>query len=130
MSVSIPSLDQARVRRGADRLLALQARLDDTPAADAEACARLESELEALAVELRRGLARLGPGEPLAWTLRAALDARARWRAAEGGAAPRGLDPGGEAREDAADVYTLALIELALRLRGVPPRARWHAQRS
>ncbi|AKF06210.1 hypothetical protein [Sandaracinus amylolyticus] len=114
MSAPVLSLVDARLRRLAERFLALQTAIDDAgPTTDRRA---LEAQLERVVGELASVIGHVRPDAELARAVLRALAARSGWRDAhERGAGPRA--------DDAADAFTLALIELALRLRGRPRRA-------
>lgn len=111
MVATVLQLASARVRQLGERFLALQTTIDDLGRGiDARP---LERELEQVEQEVERTLASLAHHDELATSLAEACEARRAWRSAR-------TVPGGE--DEAADRFTLALIELALRLRGRPRR--------
>ncbi|WP_236606175.1 hypothetical protein [Sandaracinus amylolyticus] len=115
MSAPVLSLVEARLRRLAERFLALQTAQDDAgPRSDARA---LEAELERVTAEIASVIAHARPDAELADAVGQAIAARRSWCEAQHESGP------GPRTDDAADAFTLALIELALRLRGRPRRA-------
>ena len=126
MSAAVLSLLEVRLRRLAERFLTLQTAIDDGgPRADLSS---LEAELERVIDEVTRLIAQPRADEErfassqadhreLSRAVVRAIGARRLWCEVqrESGAGARA--------DDAADAFTLALIELALRLRGRPRRA-------
>lgn len=110
-------LAHARVRHLSERFLALQTTIDDLDRRVDSG--PLERELERVVREAERTLGTLSQPDDLAASLEEALEARAAWERAR---ASR------ESEDAAADRFTLALIELALRLRGRPRRSAARAR--
>jgi hypothetical protein len=114
VTASIVSFARARAVQLSEQFLALQAAIDDAEPEIQGTMSRgaLELELDRVVHELEEVLAGRDAPEDLSRVVTQVRDAREAWKAALREA------PNGSSTEDTADRFTLALIELALRIRG------------